>query len=372
MRPAPPRGGVPEHERMDRERIGKYKIVGELGRGTMGEVYKAHDPVLNRYVALKTLSARVGPGEEALQRFQREAQAAALLSHPNIVTVHDFGEENGLLYMAMELLEGTDLRDAIDNDKLRRRSTRSSTSWTASSPRSTTPTPRASCTATSSPRTSTWARSRQVKIMDFGLARVGSSEMTQDGIVLGTPNYMSPEQALGDQVDGRSDLFSTGAVLYELLTGHKPFEADSTPSVLFQVVHREAPPVRRWAPDVPAGSSRWWSARSRRTARSASRPPARCGPRSPSRARRSHPRPRRKRRRFHGPGRRGPSRRPCLRTRPRACPRVLPPPPRRRCRRGCVSRHRRRRRPRRRCVPPRQRRRPARQDRSGARCCRHW
>ena len=87
--------------------------------------------------------------------------------------------------------------------------------------------------------------------MDFGLARVSTSEMTQEGIVLGTPNYMSPEQALGDKVDGRSDLFSTGAVLYELLTGHKPFEADSTPSVLFQVVHRQPPPVRRWAPDVP-------------------------------------------------------------------------------------------------------------------------
>ena len=94
---------------------------------------------------------------------------------------------------------------------------------------------------------------RQVKIMDFGLARVSTSEMTQEGIVLGTPNYMSPEQALGDKVDGRSDLFSTGAVLYELLTGHKPFEADSTPSVLFQVVHRQPPPVRRWAPDVPTG-----------------------------------------------------------------------------------------------------------------------
>jgi tetratricopeptide (TPR) repeat protein len=89
--------------------------------------------------------------------------------------------------------------------------------------------------------------------MDFGLARISTSEMTQEGIVLGTPNYMSPEQALGDKVDGRSDLFSTGAVLYELLTGHKPFEADTTPSVLFQVVHKQPPPLRRWAPDLPGG-----------------------------------------------------------------------------------------------------------------------
>src|SRR5512141_1556631 len=105
--------------RMDPERIGKYEIVGELGRGTMGQVYKAHDPVLNRFVALKTLSVHIGPGEEAYQRFQREAQAAARLNHPNIVAVYDFGQEERLLYMAMELLEGTDLRDAIDHDQLR-------------------------------------------------------------------------------------------------------------------------------------------------------------------------------------------------------------------------------------------------------------
>jgi len=104
---------------MHRERIGKYTIVGELGRGTMGEVYKAHDPVLNRFVALKTLPARLGPDNETLQRFQREAQAAALLNHPNIVTVHDFGEEQGLLYMAMELLEGIDLREAIEGGLLK-------------------------------------------------------------------------------------------------------------------------------------------------------------------------------------------------------------------------------------------------------------
>ena len=110
---------------MDHERIGKYKIVGELGRGTMGEVYKAHDPVLNRFVALKTLPARLGPDDETLQRFQREAQAAALLNHPNIVTVHDFGREHGLLFIAMELLEGIDLREAIDTRAARRRSTTS-------------------------------------------------------------------------------------------------------------------------------------------------------------------------------------------------------------------------------------------------------
>jgi serine/threonine protein kinase len=251
MRPSGPApcAGVPGHERMDRERIGKYKVVGELGRGTMGEVYKAHDPVLNRFVALKTLSSRVGPGEESLQRFQREAQAAALLSHPNIVTVYDFGEEQGLLYMAMELLEGTDLRDAIDNDKLKTLDEKldimdgvlAALDYAHA---------KGVVHRDVKPANIHLGQDRQVKIMDFGLARVASSEMTQDGIVLGTPNYMSPEQAVGERVDGRSDLFSAGAVLYELLTGHKPFEADSTPSVLYQVVHKEAPPVRRWAPQT--------------------------------------------------------------------------------------------------------------------------
>ncbi len=236
---------------MDRERIGKYRILGEIGRGTMGEVYKAFDAVLRRHVALKTLSGRVGPDDEALQRFQREAQAAALLNHPNIVTVHDFGEEQGVLYMAMELLEGTDLRDAIDNDVLGGLDQQlevmdgllAALEYAHS---------RGIVHRDIKPANIFIRRDHSVKITDFGLAKVNTSEMTQEGIVLGTPNYMSPEQALGDVVDGRSDIFSAGAVLYELLTGHKPFEADSTPSVLYQVVHREAPPVRRWAPHIPA------------------------------------------------------------------------------------------------------------------------
>jgi serine/threonine protein kinase len=236
---------------MDRERIGKYKIVGELGRGTMGEVYKAHDPVLNRFVALKTLPARIGPDDETLQRFQREAQAAALLNHPNIVTVHDFGEEQGLLYMAMELLEGIDLREAIDTDLLKTLDEKLNVMDSVLAALDYAHAKGVVHRDIKPANIHLGKGARQVKIMDFGLARISTSEMTQEGIVLGTPNYMSPEQALGDKVDGRSDIFSTGAVLYELLTGHKPFEADTTPSVLFQVVHKQPPPVRRWTPDVP-------------------------------------------------------------------------------------------------------------------------
>ncbi|HEY8231864.1 MAG TPA: serine/threonine-protein kinase, partial [Vicinamibacteria bacterium] len=242
----------PAHDRMDRERIGKYKIVGELGRGTMGEVYKAHDPVLNRFVALKTLPARLGPDDETLQRFHREAQAAALLNHPNIVTVHDFGREQGLLFIAMELLEGIDLREAIDSELLKTIDDKLSVMDGVLAALDYAHA-KGVVHRDIKPANIHLGKSRQVKIMDFGLAKISTSEMTQEGIVLGTPNYMSPEQALGDKVDGRTDLFSTGAVLYELLTGHKPFEADTTPSVLFQVVHRQPPPARRWVPDLPGG-----------------------------------------------------------------------------------------------------------------------
>jgi serine/threonine protein kinase len=243
------------------ERIGKYEIVGELGRGTMGEVYKARDPVLKRHVALKTLAVRATVGAETHERFLREAQAAAVLTHPNIVTVHDFGEEQGLLYMAMELLEGTDLRDAIDRDLLKTLDEKldvmdgilAALDYAHAKGVVHRDVKPANVQLIGPWGSAGAGTERQVKIMDFGLARVSSSEITQEGIVLGTPNYMSPEQALGDKVDGRSDLFSAGAVLYEMLTGHKPFEADSTPSVLFQVVHKQPPPVRRWAPDVPAG-----------------------------------------------------------------------------------------------------------------------
>ena len=235
---------------MDRERIGKYRILGEIGRGTMGIVYEALDPVLERRVALKTISVRVGPDDEALQRFRREARAAALLNHPNIVTIHDYGEESGILYMAMEFLEGPDLRDAIDGDLLGSLDQKLDVMDMVLDALEYAHTQNV-VHRDVKPANIHLGSGRQAKIMDFGLARMSTSEMTQEGIVLGTPNYMSPEQALGDKVDGRSDVFSTGAVLYELLTGHKPFEADSTPSVLFQVVHRQPPPVHRWAPDVP-------------------------------------------------------------------------------------------------------------------------
>jgi tetratricopeptide (TPR) repeat protein len=235
---------------MEFDRVGKYRILHEIGRGTMGRVFKAQDPVLGRFVAVKTLSYSLGATEESRMRFHREAQAAAVLSHPNIVTVHDFGEEKGLIYMAMELLEGKDLRDALADgdlpsldDKLRvMEQVMAGLSFAHS---------KGVIHRDLKPANIHIQPSGQVKIVDFGLARLSTSEMTQDGIVLGTPNYMSPEQALGDKIDARSDVFAAGAVFYEALTGFKPFDAESTPGVLFQVVHKEPRPVREVVPEAP-------------------------------------------------------------------------------------------------------------------------
>ncbi len=276
---------------MDFERIGKYKVVGKIGEGAMGQVYKAHDPILNRFVAIKTMLASVGSDEELRKRFHREAQSAAGLNHPNIITVYDFGEEQGVAYMAMELLVGHDLRSVIGNLAVTLDEKMSIMEQI--------------CDGLTfahameivhrdlKPANIHVQPNGQVKIMDFGLARLGASDMTRTGMVMGTPNYMSPEQVRGEKVDARSDIFSVGAVFYELLTVHKPFFADSTHAVLFQVA-REGP---RAAPPLGSGAAaparrRSSTGRCARTRTSALAMPARCSTPSGARARRSRRRPR--------------------------------------------------------------------------------
>jgi len=235
---------------MQKEKFGKYEVLGQLGEGAMGVVFKAQDPVLHRFVAIKTISANLGADDELRQRFQREARAAASLNHPNIITIHDFGEEQGQIYMAMELLEGKDLKDLIGTSAIAGLDDKLSIMEQI-------------CDGLSfahaklivhrdlKPGNIHIQPNGQVKVLDFGLARLGSSDMTRTGIVMGTPNYMSPEQVMGEKVDSRSDVFSLGAVFYEILTNHKPFEADSVHAVLYQVVHKEPQSVREWDPDVP-------------------------------------------------------------------------------------------------------------------------
>jgi serine/threonine protein kinase len=235
---------------MDFKRLGKYEIVAKIGQGAMGEVFRAHDPVLGRDVAIKTMSAGVGADDELRKRFHREAQSAARLNHPNIITVHDFGEEQGHIYMAMELLEGDDLKDLITRQSPLSLQQKLSLMEQI-------------CDGLAfahardvvhrdlKPANIHILPGGQVKIMDFGLARISSSDMTRAGVIMGTPNYMSPEQVRGEKATAGSDVFSLGAVFYELLGGRKPFDADSLAAILYQVMQVQPEPLAEMRPDLP-------------------------------------------------------------------------------------------------------------------------
>ena len=233
------------------DQIGKYKIVGKIGQGAMGEVYRAHDSVLNRDVAIKIISSELGADDALRKRFQREAQSAARLNHPNIITVYDYGEEQGKIYMAMELLSGADLKQAIArraplslDDKLSIVDQIAEGLAFAHS--------HEIVHRDLKPANIHLLGNGQVKIIDFGLARLGGSEMTRAGMVMGTPHYMSPEQVRGERAEARSDVFAVGCVFYELLTYQKPFDADSMHSVLFKVMQEDPRPLRETSPEVPA------------------------------------------------------------------------------------------------------------------------
>jgi serine/threonine protein kinase len=232
------------------DRMGKYTLGPKIGQGAMGEVFRAHDPLLKRDVAIKMISATLAPDSDMRQRFEREAQAAARLSHTNIVTVYEYGQEKGKIYMVMELLEGCDLRSAINRNMLptleQKLGVMEQVSEGLAYAHS-----REIVHRDLKPGNIHVLPSGQAKILDFGLARLGSSEMTQSGVIMGTPNYMSPEQVRGERVDMRSDVFSLGSVFYELLSNRKAFDAESMHGVLYHVLHDEPEPVRRWVPDLP-------------------------------------------------------------------------------------------------------------------------
>jgi eukaryotic-like serine/threonine-protein kinase len=232
-------------------RIGKYEIVSALGRGSMGEVFRAFDPVLGRPVALKTMSAAVVQNAELRQRFHREAQAAGNLNHPNVVTVFEFGEDEGQAYIAMELLDGSDLKELIARQALRTvgdvlglmEQICDGLAFAHA---------RELVHRDLKPANIHVLPDGHVKLMDFGLARPSTSDMTQTGVILGTPHYMSPEQVRGEKADARSDVFSLGVVFYEMLARRKPFDADTMHSVLSRVVHEEPAPLREVAPGLPS------------------------------------------------------------------------------------------------------------------------
>ena len=233
--------------------LGRYKITGELGRGAMGVVYKGEDPALDRTVALKTviLSEDAAGKADYQKRFFLEAKAAGRLSHPQVITVYDFGQEGDIAYMAMEFLKGKELRERMKEGSISvseavhiavqvaeglgyahehgvvHRDVKPSNIMLLSHDK--------------------------VKIMDFGIARMRASDhKTSTGLVLGTPKYMSPEQVAGSPVDHRSDIFSLGVVLYEMLTRTKLFQGEDTPQIFHAVANYQPPVPSRVNPEVPA------------------------------------------------------------------------------------------------------------------------
>src|SRR5260221_103129 len=234
--------------------VGHYRIESRLGAGGMGEVYLARDTTLDRTVALKLLPTELAGGDERLRRFVREAKAASALCHPNVATIYEIGESGGVNFIAMEYVEGETLRagehdiarvidtaiqiaDALDAAQAKRITHRDI------KPANIMRTPRG-----------------RIKVLDFGLAKTApvaspngdTDSMTRPGLLLGTVHYMSPEQALGKEVDHRSDLFSLGVVLYELVTGQLPFPGATAIETIQRITRAEPDPLARFNREAPA------------------------------------------------------------------------------------------------------------------------
>jgi serine/threonine-protein kinase len=225
------------------QKIGKYTVIERIGRGGMGYVYRAHDPILKRDVALKTMLKDVSDDEELRNRFMREAQSAGGLRHPNIVTIYDLGEdETGTPYIAMEFLTGTDLehiiKGKVDIPLLKKLDIIIQTCQGLGYAHANGIVHRDIKTANIR-----LLDNGEAKIMDFGIAKMTASQFTRTGMIMGTPHYMAPEQIRGEKVDGRADIFSLAVVLYELLVFRKPFAGDNPTSVLFKIIHENPEPL---------------------------------------------------------------------------------------------------------------------------------
>jgi serine/threonine protein kinase len=236
------------------DQIGKYKVQAQVGEGAMGIVYRALDPVLNRTVAIKVMSESVARDEALRGRFLREAQAAGSLQHPNVITIYDFGEVEGHLFIAMEFVEGQDLHEVMARGV---------------------PLPlgekldimidvlngldyahkRGVVHRDIKPANIRVKNEGRAQIMDFGIAHLSSSNMTRTGVMVGTPAYMAPEQITGGPISPATDLFAVGAVMYELLTSVKPFRADTLQGVMYKIVATQPEDLRTVAPDLPHGLS---------------------------------------------------------------------------------------------------------------------
>jgi tRNA A-37 threonylcarbamoyl transferase component Bud32 len=237
------------------EQIGRYQILGELGRGAMGIVYRAQDPAIGRIVAIKTirLSDLTDPQERdrLRDRLVKEAQTAGVLSHPNIVTIYDVVEDGGMAYVFMEFVNGPGLEALMSGSQPPPkdlalsilRQTAGALDYAHS---------QSIVHRDIKPANIMLHEGLQAKITDFGVAKILSHEMTQSGTMMGTPNYMSPEQAQGHSVDGRADQFSLAVIAYELLTGEKPFSGESLPSLLYKIVRDRPTAPQRLNPTLGA------------------------------------------------------------------------------------------------------------------------
>src|SRR5262245_38026749 len=234
------------------QRLGKYRIVERIGRGGMGTVYKAHDPMLDRTVALKVISSDVDITDELRTRFFREAQACARLSHPNVITVYDMGDEDGHLFIVMEFLEGEELRQLISQkrnvlleDKLAMMIEVCDGLDYAHK--------RGIIHRDIKPGNIYVLRDGHVKLLDFGIARIATQDagLTRTGLIMGTLRYMSPEQARG-RVDHRSDIFSVGAVFYEFLSHRHAFPGDDPMEILDRLRSEDPTALDQVDPSLPA------------------------------------------------------------------------------------------------------------------------
>jgi tRNA A-37 threonylcarbamoyl transferase component Bud32 len=240
-------------------KLGRYEIVDEIGKGAMGVVYLARDPLIGRLVALKTFrisySVKDAELEQFRARFIREAQSAGILSHPNIVTIHDVVErgDEGLAFIAMEYVRGTNLKSLLQEPQRQTLTfvceilTQIADGLDYAH----------SCKVIHrdiKPANILITSDNRAKITDFGIARMDTSNLTQEGQLLGTPNYMSPEQILGRDVDHRADIFSLGVVLYEMVTRHKPFQGENLTVVSHRIVYDHFTPPKEYAEDLPPGT----------------------------------------------------------------------------------------------------------------------